>query len=162
MKTQINRIQKYSNLEQVPKGSVGIAAGQTGVYTLDTPGGWHLVGRTQMPLFDATENPPAALKAGDLIKFVPCDEIASTTPQLDDASIDHVPEHPWIDVLKPGPLTTVQDLGRDGYARHGVSRSGVCDEIAMRMGNALLGNDENAAVRFLLNAYYDPRLLFEM
>ena len=103
------------------------------------------MGRTQMPLFDATKDPPAALKAGDLVKFVPSTEKSTETDESS-VAVDHVPEHPWIDILKPGPLTTVQDLGRDGYARHGVSRSGVSDEVAMRMCNALLGNDENAAV----------------
>ena len=130
----------------VPKGSVGIAAGQTGVYTLDTPGGWHLIGRTPMSLFDATKDPPSVLKAGDIVKFVPTSTDSTTSSSSSSKTIQHEPTNPIIEILKPGPLTTVQDLGRDGYARHGVSRSGVSDEIAMRMGNTLLSNDENAAV----------------
>ena len=47
-------------------------------------------------------------------------------------------------MIAPGPLTTVQDSGK-GYARHGVSRSGAADDIALRMGNALLGNSPGAA-----------------
>ena len=52
---------------------------------------------------------------------------------------------PWAEVVAPGPLTTVQDAGRQGYARHGVSRSGAADGLALRMGNALVGNPAAAA-----------------
>ena len=56
---------------RVPAGSVAIAATQTGVYPLDTPGGWHILGQTDAVMFDATRNPPALLKAGDTVKFEP-------------------------------------------------------------------------------------------
>jgi len=48
-------------------------------------------------------------------------------------------------VLAPGFLTTVQDLGRFGYAHFGISASGAADPLALRAGNLLVGNDENAA-----------------
>ncbi|QTF08878.1 biotin-dependent carboxyltransferase family protein [Brenneria izadpanahii] len=50
-----------------------------------------------------------------------------------------------IEVLKTGPLNTVQDLGRSGFRHLGVSVSGVMDPLALRVGNLLLGNEENAA-----------------
>ncbi len=50
-----------------------------------------------------------------------------------------------IQVLSPGMFTTVQDLGRPGYGLVGVSRSGAADAIALRLGNRLVGNSENAA-----------------
>ncbi len=50
-----------------------------------------------------------------------------------------------IEVLSPGPLATVQDLGRQGYADLGVSRSGAADRGALRLANRLVGNDESAA-----------------
>ncbi|SKB40656.1 inhibitor of KinA [Parapedobacter luteus] len=53
----------------VPAGSVGIAGKQTGIYSLDTPGGWHIIGRTPLRLFDANCTPPALLKAGDTVAF---------------------------------------------------------------------------------------------
>lgn len=53
----------------VPAGSVGIAAGQTGIYPLGTPGGWNLIGRTPLRLFDPQADPPALLQAGDRVKF---------------------------------------------------------------------------------------------
>lgn len=54
---------------RVPAGSVAIAAGQTAVYPLDTPGGWHIIGRTQTVMFDPTREPPALLRAGDTVRF---------------------------------------------------------------------------------------------
>ncbi len=53
----------------VPAGSVGIAGEQTGVYPLQTPGGWQIIGRTPLSMFDVTRNQPSLLKAGDLVKF---------------------------------------------------------------------------------------------
>jgi KipI family sensor histidine kinase inhibitor len=55
----------------VPAGSVAIAAGLTGVYPARLPGGWHLIGRTDLALFDPTADPPALLAAGDGVRFVP-------------------------------------------------------------------------------------------
>jgi KipI family sensor histidine kinase inhibitor len=54
---------------RVPAGSVAIAAAQTAVYPLDTPGGWHLIGTTQTVLFDPARNPPALLTPGDSVRF---------------------------------------------------------------------------------------------
>jgi biotin-dependent carboxylase-like uncharacterized protein len=48
-------------------------------------------------------------------------------------------------VVAPGPLTTVQDLGRPGHAAHGVSASGAADPIALRIGNRLVGNPDDCA-----------------
>jgi inhibitor of KinA len=53
----------------VPPGSVGIAGNQTGIYPLATPGGWNLIGRTPLRLFQPAEDPPALLRAGDRVKF---------------------------------------------------------------------------------------------
>lgn len=56
---------------RVPAGSVGIAAAQTAVYPLDTPGGWHLIGRTETVMFDPAREPAALLRAGDTVRFEP-------------------------------------------------------------------------------------------
>jgi len=55
----------------VPAGSVGIANAQTGVYSIDSPGGWRLIGRTPLRLFDPKRANPFLFKAGDLLKFEP-------------------------------------------------------------------------------------------
>jgi KipI family sensor histidine kinase inhibitor len=54
---------------RVPPGSVGIAGAQTGLYALGTPGGWRIIGRTSMTLFDPQRQPPFALRTGDRIRF---------------------------------------------------------------------------------------------
>jgi inhibitor of KinA len=56
---------------KVPAGSVGIAGRQTGIYSLDSPGGWQLIGRTPMKLFDLGRSDPFLLKPGDRVKFRP-------------------------------------------------------------------------------------------
>lgn len=53
----------------IPAGSVGIAGEQTGVYPIETPGGWQLIGRTPLPLFDPKKETPSLLQAGDRIRF---------------------------------------------------------------------------------------------
>ncbi len=55
----------------VPRGSVAIAGAQTGIYPSDSPGGWHVIGRTPVALFDATATPPGRLAPGDRVRFVP-------------------------------------------------------------------------------------------
>jgi len=57
--------------ERVPAGSVGIAGLQTGVYPVESPGGWQLIGHTTTMMFDANRDQPSLLSAGDLVRFVP-------------------------------------------------------------------------------------------
>jgi len=54
---------------RVPAGSVAIAAAQTGIYPLETPGGWHIIGTTAAVMFDPARDPPALLAAGDVVRF---------------------------------------------------------------------------------------------
>ena len=56
---------------RVPAGSVGIANDQTGIYPIESPGGWQLIGRTPLKIFDPQRPNPFLLKAGDLVKFKP-------------------------------------------------------------------------------------------
>jgi 5-oxoprolinase (ATP-hydrolysing) subunit B len=58
---------------RLPAGSVAIAADQAGIYPQTSPGGWHLLGRTDVPLFDPAREPPALLAPGDRVRFVPLD-----------------------------------------------------------------------------------------
>ena len=57
--------------ERVPAGSVAIADGQTIVYPLASPGGWRLIGRTALSMFDPDADDPARIRAGDRVRFVP-------------------------------------------------------------------------------------------
>ena len=55
----------------VKAGSVAIAGSQTGIYPLDSPGGWHLIGWTPLKLFDPTRESPFLFAPGDIVKFTP-------------------------------------------------------------------------------------------
>ena len=59
---------------RVPEGSVGIAGKQTGIYPCEAPGGWRIIGRTPVKLFDPSKEPPALLKPGNIVKFKPITE----------------------------------------------------------------------------------------
>jgi KipI family sensor histidine kinase inhibitor len=60
----------------IPAGSVGIAEQQTGVYPIESPGGWQLIGRTPVQLFDPQREPPVVVTVGDYIRFAPITEEA--------------------------------------------------------------------------------------
>lgn len=59
---------------RVPAGSVGLSGDRTGIYPREGPGGWRLIGRTPLRMFDAEREPAALLRAGDRVRFVPIDE----------------------------------------------------------------------------------------
>ena len=59
---------------RVPAGSVGIAGKQTGVHPIQSPGGWQLIGRTPLLLFNPNRQRPSLLQAGDQVRFVPITE----------------------------------------------------------------------------------------
>ena len=62
---------KQQPRQVVPKGSIGIAGRQTGIYPLESPGGWQLIGRTEVELFTPYAERPTLLQPGDLVRFVP-------------------------------------------------------------------------------------------
>jgi inhibitor of KinA len=55
--------------KEIPAGSVGIGGTQTGIYPIKSPGGWNVIGRTPLRLFDPQKNPPVLLRAGDRVRF---------------------------------------------------------------------------------------------
>jgi inhibitor of KinA len=71
MSEKISAPRRESPRVLIPKGSVGIAGKQTGVYPIGTPGGWQLIGRTPVELFRPKESSPSLLKPGDIVKFYP-------------------------------------------------------------------------------------------
>ena len=62
-------IKRKPEPQQVVAGSVGIAGRQTGIYPLDSPGGWQIIGRTPIKPFDRDKNPPVLFEPGDQVKF---------------------------------------------------------------------------------------------
>ncbi len=148
----------------IPAGSVGIAQMQTGIYPVESPGGWRLIGRTPVPLFDPSRDPPVLVDAGDYHPISPrhagrvrLDPGRGPAGRLGSASTEHHAVK-IIDVVDGGMLTTVQDLGRYGYQRYGVPTSGAMDLFSLRAANRLVGNlDEAAGLEMTL---VGPRLRF--
>lgn len=134
----------------IPAGSVAIGGDQTGIYPLSSPGGWHLVGRTPLRLFDPGAPEPFLLSAGDAVRFQPIcaadfERIAAARGSRGTASAAAAADgdaeaSPLLEVVKPGFLTTVQDDGRRGYLARGLPAAGALDPYSHRLGNALLGN----------------------
>ena len=147
----------------LPAGSVGIGGAQTGIYPLSSPGGWNLIGRTAVKLFDPSRAEPALLRVGDRVKFRAAPTSAAESTALSGVSgisasvpalngechlISDIPSGERGDgmrVINAGMLTTVQDLGRVGYRAAGVPLSGAMDAVALRLANLLVGNAEDAA-----------------
>ncbi len=125
-------------------GSVAVAAGQAGIYPFTSPGGWHVLGRTSVRLFDPRWERPALMRPGDRVRFVAV--YALVEENTEEPPGDVVVGCRWIEVVEPGGLTTVQDAGRSGHEDSGVSPGGAVDRHALRLANLLVGNDEGAAV----------------
>jgi KipI family sensor histidine kinase inhibitor len=62
--------------ERVPAGSVATAAGQTSIYPMETPGGWHVIGRTHVRPYDPAREEPFLFRPGDRVRFHPVDRLA--------------------------------------------------------------------------------------
>ena len=145
----IARPRKATPRIRVPAGSVAIAGRQTGVYPSATPGGWNLIGRASLPLFDPESSPPTFFIAGDRVRFVSVPELPDM-PEIHDRPHQAATKNldlgePTIEVLNGGLLTTVQDLGRVGYQRYGVPVAGAADAASLRAANFLVGNEPGAA-----------------
>ncbi|WP_085991153.1 5-oxoprolinase subunit PxpB [Oceanobacillus senegalensis] len=82
---------------KIPVGSVGIAGSQTGVYSMETPGGWQLIGRTPLELYDPTREKPILLQAGNYIRFV---QVSKTEYIEIDNLVKQNKYHPHIEPFK--------------------------------------------------------------
>lgn len=144
---------------RVPAGAVGLGGGYSGVYPRASPGGWQLIGHTDVPLWDLDRDPPALLRPGVEVRFVeaaaapppPGPDFDRGRPGLD--LPDRASRRPAADavafrrleVLGVGSSVLVQDLGRPGMAAYGVARAGAADRGAHRLAQRLVANDEGAA-----------------
>ncbi len=127
---------------RVARGSVAVAGRQTGVYPCDSPGGWHLLGRTSARLFDPASAPPARLRVGDRVRFAPCERLDAVAPVAWQPAPGGVPA---LEVLDPGWHASVQDDGRHGLRRHGVGAAGALDLHALARARLALGETQDAA-----------------
>jgi KipI family sensor histidine kinase inhibitor len=139
---------------RVPAGAVAIAGGLAAVYPTTSPGGWRLLGRTSAVLWNPDRNPPALFTPGLRVRFRSVDPSAmpgpdaAPAPSAPPASVPSPPagvDSAGIEVVRPGVLATVQDLGRPGLGHLGVPHSGAADAASLRLANRLVGNPEGAA-----------------
>jgi KipI family sensor histidine kinase inhibitor len=139
----------------LPPGVVGIAGAQTGLYPLGGPGGWRILGRTPLLVYDPRREEPCAIRAGDTVRFAPLPEAEfPEPPSLAPAAAGA--GRPVLEVLRPGAHTTVQDAGRWGWQSLGVPPSGALDSYSLAAANLLAGNPpETAALELTL---LGPRL----
>lgn len=130
-------------------GSVAIAGAYSAIYPAETPGGWRLIGRTAVSLFDPRAVPPALLAPGDRVSFQPIGEeelhrrIAWGT-RTEDREAD-AGDDPLFEVVLAGAFTSIQGAPRFGLGSVGVPAGGAMDPDALALGNALVGNDSGAA-----------------
>ena len=145
---------------RVPAGSVAIAGRQTGVYPQETPGGWQILGRTRTRFFDAARSPSFLVAAGDEVRFVPVRTLDETGPPPARPPVHHrARAEGGLTVVRPGLLSTVQDLGRWGYQDRGVPVAGPMDSVSHRVANAAVGNSPGAAT--IEMTLVGPELRFE-
>lgn len=131
----------------VAAGSVAIANAQAGIYPTASPGGWHLLARTSTTLFDPWRASPALLAADDTVELR---AVARAEHEAAVAARGAPPSIPrgarTAQIVRAGPLTTVEDSGRRGFEHLGVAAGGASDLAAMELANALVGNAVDAAV----------------
>ena len=149
---------------RVPAGSVGIAGRQTGIYPVDSPGGWQIIGRTAMKVFDPDRNPPALFAPGDSVRFIPASSYVVSGFSRTDMTVRLKADSTHdtgrsVTVLRPGLSTTIQDEGRWGYQDLGVPVSGPMDPVSHRLANAIVGNPRDAAT--LEATIFGPELRVE-
>ena len=142
---------------RIPAGSVALAGTFSGVYPRESPGGWQLIGTTEARMWDLSRDRPALLLPGDRVRFVDVTggaraaavSGAASAPAVSPAhAVSPVPAPEathGLEVLDPGMLTLLQDLGRPGYASMGVSTSGALDPVSLRGANRLVGNPTGTA-----------------
>jgi len=132
---------------RVPAGAVAIADDWCAVYPTASPGGWRLLGTTDARIWDVRRQPPNLLGHSTYVRFVPTTTRAVAVDQT--SRRDAMPtavELAAIEIIAPGPLATIQDGGRAGWAHLGVTRAGPMDAGAARRANRLVGNNEHAAL----------------
>ncbi|RLI16460.1 hypothetical protein DRO49_04670 [Candidatus Bathyarchaeota archaeon] len=133
---------------RVPAGSVGIAGKQTGIYSVESPGGWRIIGRTPLRLFDPNKDPPTLLQAGDLVKFKPINadeyEILKREVEAEKISLE-IKGTPALKVESAGLGVSIQDFGRMGFRKYGVPVSGALDKKSLAIANILVGNKVDEA-----------------
>lgn len=144
----------------VPPGSIALADEYTGIYPRSSPGGWRLIGHSDLVAWDPRRSPPALFTPGTRVRFEATGTVSAPISGPVSPGVPHdcrVPDGdeslgaratsrpPRLEVLATGPSATVQDLGRPGFGELGVGASGALDRPSLRLANRLVGNPESHA-----------------
>lgn len=140
--------------KKITSGSVGLAGEYSGVYPKDSPGGWQLIGQTDLKMWDVQREQPALLLPNDQVIF------KDVTHQPTKISVPNISSFPKkqsteseavLRVKKVGLQVLIQDAGRLNMAEMGVGRSGAMDQTSFQSVNLAVGNPQNAAALEILN-----------
>lgn len=130
----------------VPAGSVGLAGEFTGVYPKASPGGWQLIGRTDVAMFDINREPAALLRPGMGVRFRRVETLSGKTPSKPTKPANtSTSSDQWIEVVSAPLPALAQDFGRPGLASQGISLSGATDRGALAAANRIVGNPPSTA-----------------
>ena len=127
---------------RVPAHSVGLAGAQTGVYPQESPGGWNLIGRTLVRVYDPHRDPIFLLQPGDRVRFLPAEGEVPPPPEL--VEVLGREGRPLLRVLEPGLLTLPLDRGRFRAGRYGLARSGPMDARSFEAATRMVGGAATA------------------
>jgi len=150
---ELRRIPRRSRPRPVvAPGSVALANGYAAVYPTASPGGWQLIGRTEVQLFTPWEAPYARLATGDRVQFTRAPEgLTGGSPpwapgrrQPAPSTEDYPSARPVFVVEEAGLRTVLQDGGRRGLASLGVPAASPGDPVSFRLANQLVGNPVDA------------------
>ena len=132
---------------KIPAGSVAIAGKFGGIYPSDSPGGWQLLGKTPLAMWDTTRERAALLAPGDRVRFRDIAKGAGIPVSLRKPPVNKaLVQKAGLRVTRADRPALFQDLGRPGLASQGVSESGALDRTSMIEANRCLGNPRDAAV----------------
>jgi KipI family sensor histidine kinase inhibitor len=132
---------------RAPAGAFAVGGGYAGIYPRASPGGWNVLGRTAIELFDPERPQPATFTPGDLLQLRPVESLpASGTAGGASRRPVTASSSRCCRVLEAGTLSLVQDRGRFGVAHLGVPRAGPADPLRHLIANLAVGNLESCAV----------------
>lgn len=136
---------------RIPAGSVALAGEFSGIYPKASPGGWQIIGRTPLQMFDLARSHSALLQPGAQVRFTALADRSAYERLAPRPSANSQPARP----IEPGstvfsvtaaPLAALwQDLGRYGHAGQGIASSGARDRAALRLANEIVGNGPGEA-----------------
>lgn len=138
---------------RIPAESVAIAGEFCGIYPRASPGGWQILGRTPVRMFDESRSPPILLQPGMRVRFRPLADEKAFEQMASERSMEPVATRPdgFTEVtgrllIEATPLPAfLQDLGRPGLVSQGIGRSGAVDRGSLREANHLVGNPADRA-----------------